>query len=240
MAKIKRLMNMRAYASWSHLKAVFGLLSAEDRQRWCRYLVPPDLSRSTPDEVLPWIVFEAGDELVRHVRPDWKVLEFGCGFSTLWWAGRVSRITSIERRPGWADVVERRVVALGLGERLRLLRMPGLDRTVEAGWLKDFSGAEIEAMRRQYLSLAEPQPQSYDAVVVDDAWRVEVCLAAVEWIKPGGLLVLDNSAGYREVADELHARGFSSRLYSGSVPYAFVDSETTIFFKPQAAAPSPR
>lgn len=233
MALVRRFLNLRAYLHWSHVKAVLGLLSDDSRKRWCDHLVPPDLRQATPDTVLPWIVFGATDDLAVHARPEWRVLEFGCGFSTLWWVGRVSHVTSIERRATWADLVERRILELGLGERLRLLRMPGLDREVEEGWLDSFSAAEVAALRQHYLSLADPQPATFDAVVVDDAWREEVCLAACEWVKPGGILILDNSTGYNHVADKLHARGFSSRVHTGSAPYAFSESATTLFFKPK-------
>lgn len=231
----QRLMNLRAYADWAHMKAVVGLLSDDARQRWCRFLVPVALDRAEPYEILPWIVFGATDELQRRVRPAWRVLEFGSGFSTLWWLGRVASVTSIERCRSWSDQVEARAGQLGLGGKLTLKRMPELDADVKVGWLDRYSATDVAALQARYLGLAGKGASRFEVVVVDDVWREEAVRAATEWLVPGGILVLDNSRGYEAVAEALHELGYSSHVYSGAVPYTFVESQTTLFFKPAAA-----
>ncbi len=52
-------------------------------------------------EPIPWFTYPAIEFLEQRINPAWHILEWGCGNSTLWWAARVARVTSIEHNPQW-------------------------------------------------------------------------------------------------------------------------------------------
>src|SRR5438874_13577508 len=45
---------------------------------------------------LPWLGFRAIKHLDRLIKPDWRVLEFGSGMSTIWFARRCATLVSIK------------------------------------------------------------------------------------------------------------------------------------------------
>ena len=98
--------------------------------------------------------------------------EFGSGRSTVWFARRVGRLTSVEDDRGWYD--RTRDLLEGLDVDYRFL--VGHDAYVDAA--QSF------------------EPASLDAALVDGSWRDECALAMVTALKPGGLLVVDNVNWY--------------------------------------------
>ena len=82
--------------------------SPAELTRYVRY--SSTFSRKAPvDWRLPWIAFRAIDLLERFVRPGCRVLEWGCGGSTLYFADRGCHVLSIEHEPEWASIVHRKL-----------------------------------------------------------------------------------------------------------------------------------
>lgn len=137
--------------------------------------------RNNPDA--PWFVPDAIPYIEQRLRPDSVGFEWGCGRSTLWFARRVGRLTSVEGRPSWLTEVARQVDAAGLGDRVRLVLA---EVTTEYA----FVPAEVERYAGAIDSVADA---SLDFIVVDGHFR-EACLEHVgRKLRPGGMLVIDNS-----------------------------------------------
>jgi predicted O-methyltransferase YrrM len=50
---------------------------------------------------LPWLGYRAIRHLDGLLNPDWKILEFGSGMSTMWFAKRCHRVVSVEDNELW-------------------------------------------------------------------------------------------------------------------------------------------
>ena len=136
---------------------------ARDRIRAWRY------RRKHPD--LPWLTADANALLIEHLSPESRVLEFGCGGSTLFFARNCREVISIEHDPAW----HRRVT--------RQLAQENLTAKVDLRLLPPSSHAEAAA----------PIPaESLDLVLVDGVRRADCVLACMDKLKPRGLLVIDN------------------------------------------------
>jgi predicted O-methyltransferase YrrM len=146
----------------------------------------------------PWIVPAAIGFLRRRIRSDWTVLELGAGRSTPWFARRAATVLSFEDNEFWADQTRERLRELGLSNGdLRHLPVDGFENEVDL----------LPA-------------SSFDLVVVDfleapAVTRVDVLKPAMKKVRPGGLLLLDDSdrPGYAE-AFELLA-GWRFRKFVG-------------------------
>jgi predicted O-methyltransferase YrrM len=151
---------------------------------------------STPER--PWIVPAAIGWLRRRIRSDWSILELGAGRSTAWFARRAGRVLSFEDNEFWADETRRRLRELGLENvELRQLAVDGF--AAEVGGLPD---------------------AGFDLVVVDfleapTVTRIDVLKPAMKKVRPGGLLLLDDSdrPGYAEAFDML--AGWRFRKFVG-------------------------
>jgi len=63
---------------------------------------------------LPWIPFSANRELDRRLTRSSRVWEVGAGFSTLWLADRVGKLTSIEASQEWHDRLSQIIAKEGI------------------------------------------------------------------------------------------------------------------------------
>jgi predicted O-methyltransferase YrrM len=124
----------------------------------------------------PWIAPEAVEALTAFLRPDSTVVEWGSGRSTAWFARRARCVVSVEHDRQWFLAVQAELKSAGLEARVR----HHLARTRENPSV--------------YVGSVDGIPlRSVDLVLVDGIWREECVRAAIPLLRPGGLLVVDNS-----------------------------------------------
>lgn len=183
---------------------------------WLRYPAAWWRARrgSTPER--PWIVPAAIGWLRRRIRSDWSVLELGAGRSTVWFARRAGRVISFEDNEFWAEQTRGRLREVGLENvELRQLAVEGF-------------AAEVDTLPHG----------SFDLVVVDfleapAVTRIDVLKPAMKKVRPGGMMLLDDSdrPGYAE-AFELLA-GWRFRKFVGVKDGWPEACETGVFHRPK-------
>lgn len=122
---------------------------------------------------VPWITEGAIgflDEFFEtHENP--KVLEFGCGASTHWLAKRTDQLTSIEHTHWWV----RKLKSV-------LRRDPAAN------------AADLRQVNRPYYWICDEfEDESFDLILVDGRNRKGCIAHFISKLKPGGVLMLDNS-----------------------------------------------
>ena len=76
----------------------------------------------------PWLTQTANQMLETLLKPTDEMLEFGCGRSSVWFAQRVSRITSVEHVEAWAEKVRAMIAERGLANiEVVLATVPNVD-----------------------------------------------------------------------------------------------------------------
>lgn len=182
---------------------------------WLRYPAAWWRARRGETPERPWIVPASIGYLRRRIRSGWSVLELGAGRSTPWFARRAGRVLSFEDSEFWVDEARGRLRRLGLAN-VELRQLP-----VEA------FAAEVEAL----------PDAGFDLVVVDfleapTVTRIDVLRPAMRKVRPGGLLLLDDSdrPGYREAFELLAPWRF--RKFVGVKDGWPEACETGIFHRP--------
>jgi hypothetical protein len=200
------------------------------------------------DGLVPWITYPAFRQLKRIVRPEFRVFEFGCGASSVWWANQVSEVVSVEHDAVWAA----RVISekpKNLTVTVRQMNAP-LDEAPAAALEAFFSGAPDlptsgdmnhnimhGLLCREFLAyaaeLARYPAGHFDVIVVDGMARSLTAWLAGQFVKPGGFILFDNAdrwqynAGYRALASQ----GFRRLDYYGPGPVNVLEWCTSIFAK---------
>ena len=108
-------------------------------------------------------------ELLMRSKP--IVGEWGCGRSTLWLAGRCSKLISVESDDTWFELISREINRRGM-KNVTLLRREGADYV---------------------QALASTGVKNFDVIIIDGVQRAQCAAVACTVLKPGGLIVLDNS-----------------------------------------------
>jgi hypothetical protein len=131
----------------------------------------------------PWLTQIANEILHSYLRKSDIGLEFGSGRSTLWFAKRVARLTSVEHDKSWAANV------------LEMLRKANVENVDYKFLPKD--AEENKASEAKYVRIIDAfDDNSLDFCLVDGAYRDFCTLKVVEKIRPGGLLIIDNVNWY--------------------------------------------
>lgn len=209
----------------------------------------PEEGPSDPDGApLPWYTYAAQEILGQIVRPNFRVFEFGCGHSSLWWAARAQEVISVDHDLEWLS----RVGSLR-PDNLTLLHRPrgAPHKDVPAHMLAAF-GKLFEAQPvadddnhnvvhgfnlRDFVGYAGTLlewPQHYfDIIVVDGMARSLCAYLAGLWVKPHGIVVFDNSDRwqYGPGFEILRDMGFGRFDFYGLGPINSYEWCTSLFAK---------
>ncbi len=134
-----------------------------------------------PIKPVPWLTQPAIHYLGSVVNKRTRVLEFGCGGSTVWFANRTPLLTTIEHDMKWLAKVRDERTRYDYG--YRLFGLP-------------------------YAQACDEFPDmTFDLVLVDGRDRVKCVEAARRIVKPRGVLMVDNMErdGYKPIHDLLAA-----------------------------------
>jgi len=154
----------------------------------------------------PWISGNAFREMRAHLPSSAKVFEWGSGMSTVWFDRHCLEVHSVEDNIDWFNYIRTRVHST----QLYLLKCPAY-----AEKILDF-------------------PDSYfDLISIDGSDRDQCLECAVPKVRPGGMVVLDNTDS--RAPDMLRAfeilkaiTGCDVKEFSGWAPGNAFPQETTI------------
>jgi predicted O-methyltransferase YrrM len=117
---------------------------------------------------LPWYTYPA-IEFLKQINFSGKdVFEYGTGNSTPFWARRAKSVTSVEHDAEWFNNVKSRVSGL---QNVRIIHCE--DKDAYANEIQHHSG--------------------FDVIVIDGLHRLECARASAAVLRPGGIILLDNS-----------------------------------------------
>ncbi|MBB3861262.1 hypothetical protein GGQ88_002534 [Novosphingobium hassiacum] len=148
----------------------------------------------------PWWNVEATLEIDAFLktRPDARVFEYGSGASTAWLARRAREVISVEHHAGWHQ---------RLGQVIS-------DRPNVRLWHRDLAGPG-------YVDAIAEAGGAFDLIVVDGRQR-NICLErAIPFMKPGGVILFDDT-GRRRYRSSIKTCGLRERRHFGRsycVPY---------------------
>jgi hypothetical protein len=116
---------------------------------------------------VPWFTYPAIEYLNQLDLTGLRVLEFGSGCSTLYWARRAGSVVSIEDSKSWYEHMTPR-----LPENVQYIHAPTQDDIVRA---------------------ASEAAGPFDIIVNDGVYRYDCALASRPKLADGGIVILDNA-----------------------------------------------
>jgi hypothetical protein len=185
---------------------------------------------------LPWITFPAVQFLKRCVRPHWRVFEFGSGASTIFFSLRCSEVYSVEHDAAWAERMELSLRELGISScRLRYIPPDPAQPAEDDPYGSCFPGYEHCRFEIYAKSIDEHPDGSLDLVFVDGRSREACVRHATSKVRPGGMLVLDNTERSRYSRAILQIpKTWHRRAFPGPCAGAEFFTETTVWIAPEA------
>lgn len=125
---------------------------------------------------VPWYTYPMIAFLEAKNFANCQVLEFGAGYSTLWWASRADRVVSFEANTEWF-------------QKLLPLVPPNV--------VLNHDPSEKPA-----LADITRHGSQYDVIIIDGMHRQHCAAFTPGLLAPNGAIIIDNAEGYGETADQ--------------------------------------
>ena len=208
-----------------------GLLPAAPPDRahrtrhWVYSLTRVHDSTALADLDVPWWTYRATDAveawLAARPRPV-RVFEYGSGASTVWLGRRANEVHSVEHDRAFAALFAPRLAGYAHIE-LRVVEPVAADRPVVASAKEGYAGFDFA----DYVAAIDDVSGEFDVVVVDGRARAECLHRAVPRLRPGGIVVFDNSrrARYRPA---IAASGLIEERLRGLTPTLPYPEQTSL------------
>jgi hypothetical protein len=161
---------------------------------------------------VPWFTYPALEYLSQLDLSQKRVFEFGTGGSTSYWCLRAAEVRGVEHNTAWYTRVKTRLPANGA---IRLA--------------EDLS---------DYVAAIGNEGGGFDIIVVDGVERRRCCIAALAALRPGGMIILDNSDWHHICARLLREGGLLEVDMSGLGPINVYTWTTSFFFSRDFDFPS--
>ena len=129
-------------------------------------------------EPLPWYTYPAIEYIKQLDFSDREVFEYGSGNSTIFWSKLAKRVVSIENNQKWYETIAKGVV----------------------------ENVEVRLIENDALYIQEIlNHKSFDVIVIDGSHRLECARVAINKLKSGGIIILDNSDWHVKTAKILRS-----------------------------------
>lgn len=160
---------------------------------------------------IPWITLPAFRFIRSRVGPSTRFFEWGSGRSTVWFSRHCGEVHSVEDDPSWCTFVRKKV----RNASVYLLHGPA------------------------YVEKVTDFPQEYfDIILIDGSQRLACYTVAKYYLRPGGILVIDNTDNCTTDGDLLEIDNFLGscndreiQRFPGWSHGNFFAAETTIYTK---------
>jgi hypothetical protein len=159
---------------------------------------------------IPWYRYAAIDFFAERADETMEVFEFGSGNSTLWWAERTAHVTAVEHNADWATKI-----AEAAPENAEILKV------------------ELEP-DGDYCRTPARLGSEFDVLIIDGRDRVNCSLQCLTALRPGGVIIWDDShrRRYRHGLGVLRKHGFRRIRFTGLGPISPEPGETSILYRP--------
>ena len=156
---------------------------------------------------LPWLNYAAIDYIGSKINNGMAVFEWGCGYSTLWMAGRVKKISSVEDNHSWYSIIKNK--------------------------LPDNANVHYAKDKESYVNSILKTDEIYDVIQIDGSYREECTEICVKKLKEDGFIIFDNTdeEKFDQAVVNLETLGFNRIDFTGLIPSYAYKNCTSIFFK---------
>jgi hypothetical protein len=158
---------------------------------------------------LPWVTYPFIQFIAERLNADLDIFEFGSGNSTLYYANKTASVRSVEHDEFWYNKIKN--------------SMPS---NVELFHCKLETGGD-------YCNYAAKTNRKYDVIIVDGRDRVNCCINSLTSLKPGGVVILDDSERekYADGVNFLLTKGFKKIDFWGTAPAINYLKCTSVFYQ---------
>ena len=156
---------------------------------------------------LPWWTYSIISFLDDRLSSKLRVLEFGCGNSSLWLSKRVEEVISIENKMIWANHIQ--------------TKAPNNLKIITCSCLEEFAATSLK------------ECGEFNILIIDAGNRMKCAKYSLSALSEDGIVIWDDTerADWPEINNYMKSFGFKELSFAGLKPQVIHFSRTTIFYK---------
>lgn len=156
---------------------------------------------------IPWLTYSFLHFFEPRLKQTFRIFEYGCGYSTCWYAAKVKEVVAVENNQFWQEKISS--------------QLPQNGKVIYKNHQDDYV-SEIRNHSR------------FDIVIIDGVYREDCWSPANDSLLEGGVIIWDNSdrEDFHEGYLNLRKYGFREIAFSGLAPSSFTFSQTSILYRP--------
>lgn len=206
-----------------------------------RYIIPWVISNLKPDgsplkDGEPWIAFESKEWLGDYLTRNMIVFEYSSGGSTIFFSKWVKKLISVEHDPMWYQHISDTLNRKNISNVEYLLLEPHFTPDGKSDFTDPHSFASREYPNMSfeaYVKSIDAFPdKSFDLVFIDGRARPSCIYHALDKVRPGGVLMLDNSERDYYLAGKELLVDWKRIDFFGPGPYGRYFWQTSVWKKP--------
>lgn len=159
-------------------------------------------------DAIPWWTYSFIDFISDRLNSEMRVLEFGCGGSTIYLSSRVKEVVSIEDYQEWAEKTSKLI-----GSGSKIIVVSAIEKYFE------------------YQNMIEG---NFDILVIDNLGDRMKCVGLnLKYLNDSGVVIWDNTDGtdWCIIKNYMASYGFKDLSFSGMTAQELASSRTTLFYK---------
>lgn len=157
---------------------------------------------------IPWWTYSFIDFLGDRLSDNFRILEFGCGGSTIWLSFRVKEVVSFEDYPEWASKTRKKI---GGGSKI-----------IDVKDIYDFESYQENIIGK------------FDVLIIDNLGnRMECAVKNLIHLNDEGVVIWDNTDGsdWSDIKQFFTIKGFKEISFTGMVAQELSYNRTTVFYR---------
>lgn len=207
--KMPRWFFLAVYGTYASIKNTYNLLIRYGFMKSGFIWKSIDRSGSP----VPWFSYPAIEYLEGLDLSSYDVLEYGSGYSTVYWSRQAKSVIAIENNAAWAGQMRPQ---LGPNARIQLIES-------ESG----------------YATAISEMDGRFDLIVIDGLDRMQCVRQALPKLRGGGIIILDDADRYPDITKLLREHHLLQVDFAGFNPINTY-TKTTSFFFHRDFQPKPR
>ena len=154
---------------------------------------------------IPWMTYSFIDFIKERLNKELKIFEFGSGNSTIFFAGKIKKITAVEHNMKWYEEVKNKVPK---NAEIKLITLADYENSIIID-------------------------EQFDIIIVDGERRNECIRNSIKALNKSGIIILDDSEreDYKSGVKYLLDQGYKVINFWGVAPGTFFNKCTSIFYK---------
>ena len=179
---------------------------------------------------IPWLTYPFIDFIGDRLDATMDLFEYGAGNSSIYYAGKVKSVTSIEHSSEWYKIIKSNDKFNYTNLNIRLVEAP--PKLLKEGYHEMAFTDDINA----YVKSVTDTDAKYDIIVVDGLFRNSCIMECLPSLTGRGVVFLDNTQykyqqQLKKGTDFMAENGFRRLDFWGMGPIYAAKSCTTVFYR---------